>query len=107
MNQDYDLTQSEFARMVKAEHSIKLLRKEISELKVENGMLQSERDELADSLVKIQAEKHVLSEQDKIKIRADERVISLNNRISNLEKSLKAQKQGNEILIAKLYKTVQ
>lgn len=100
MNRDNDLTESEFARLVIAELHIKQLQKEMSDLKVENGILQSERDEL-NYIIKSE-DKKSLSKEDKIMAKSNELVVQLTKKNAKLSKEVKSLRESNSELVSKL-----
>lgn len=99
---DNDLTESEFARLVMAENHIKLLKKQVSDLSIENGILQSERDELRDAILK--NNKEVLSNEDKIKAKSDSMVVQLTKQNNKISKQIKMLRDANGDLICRIFK---
>lgn len=94
MNENNDYVKSDFAQLV-------IARKLIKELKFENGMLQSERDELKDDLEKLKAERDSITPAEIKQIKKESVLATQKDTINHLRKKIAELKKTNENLIIK------
>lgn len=94
MNEGNDYVESDFAQLI-------IARKLIKELTFENGVLQSERDELKDEIEKLQSEKVKFTDAEIRQMKKDSILVAQKDTINHLRKKIAELKKTNENLMIK------